>query len=36
MGRDVAQVIANRPAAEKRKLFHDNAVKVYGLEQEEG
>jgi len=30
------EIVANRPADEKRKLFHDNAVKVYGLEQEEG
>jgi predicted TIM-barrel fold metal-dependent hydrolase len=26
-------IIANRPSAEQRKLFHDNAVRFYGLEE---
>lgn len=26
------EIIANRPAAEQRKLWHDNAVRCYGLD----
>jgi L-fuconolactonase len=26
-------VVRSRPAAEQRKLFHDNAVRVYALKQ---
>ena len=28
-------IVAARPQDEQRKLFHDNAVRVYGIEQEE-
>jgi L-fuconolactonase len=28
-------IVRERPAAEQRKLFHDNAVRFYGLESEE-
>ena len=27
----VQSIVADRPVAERRKLFHDNAVKCYGL-----
>jgi L-fuconolactonase len=29
------EIVADRPAQEQSKLFHDNAVRIYGLAQEE-
>ncbi len=29
-------IVRDRPEEEKRKLFHDNAMRVYGLEEKEG